>query len=209
MVAELTAIDGSMFAGKTTEEKRLYRRAEIAGKSIQVFKPSNDTRYNAQQVCSHDGDELPAISIDKEHPEDILTNLLPKTDYVIIDEAQFFDERLVLVVESMLVADIEVVVAGLSLDFRGEEFQPMAKLVHLAEHRTHLTAICKYVDEDGRVCGKEAIRTQRLVDLEPAPNGTPAPYDSPVVQVGASEAYTARCREHHFVPGKPTLVAAK
>jgi thymidine kinase len=43
-------------------------------------------------------------------------------------------------------------------------------------------------------CGNEASRTQRLV------NGKPAHYDDPVVIVGASELYEARCREHHEVP---------
>jgi thymidine kinase len=31
-------------------------------------------------------------------------------------------------------------------------------------------------------------------------DGKPAYYDDPVVQVGGSEAYEARCREHHEVP---------
>jgi thymidine kinase len=54
-----------------------------------------------------------------------------------------------------------------------------------------LSAICV-------VCGAPASRTQRLI------NGRPASYDDPVILVGASEVYEARCRKHHEVPGKRT-----
>jgi thymidine kinase len=63
----------------------------------------------------------------------------------------------------------------------------MPILMSMAEHVDKLHAICM-------VCGGEASRTQRLV------NGKPARYDDPVVIVGASELYEARCRIHHEVP---------
>ncbi|HHH83585.1 MAG TPA: thymidine kinase, partial [Chloroflexi bacterium] len=82
------------------------------------------------------------------------------------------------------------IVAGLDMDFRGEPFGPMPKLMAQAERVDKLHAICM-------VCGGPAFRTQRLID------GQPARYDDPVVVVGASELYEARCREHHSVPGGP------
>ena len=81
------------------------------------------------------------------------------------------------------------VIAGLDTDFRGEPFGPMPVLMAKADVVDKLHAICV-------VCGEAACRTQRLVD------GKPARYHDPVVIVGASELYEARCRAHHEVPGK-------
>lgn len=199
MVAELTEIDGSMYAGKTTEAQRLARRAEIAGKCVQFIKPDIDQRYDAEKVCSHDGNNWEATCVDIHHPEDILISLKPETNYVIIDEVQFFDPLIVQVVDTLLEADIEVVVAGLPLDFRGEPFGQMPVFMARAENKIHLTAICTYETDDGKRCGADATRTQRLV------NGEPARFTDPIILVGAQEAYTARCTKHHEVPGKPTL----
>jgi thymidine kinase len=80
-----------------------------------------------------------------------------------------------------------VILAGLDMDFRGEPFGPMPLLMAQAEQVDKLQAICM-------VCGAPASRTQRLID------GRPANYDDPVIMVGASEVYEARCRQHHDVP---------
>jgi thymidine kinase len=104
-----------------------------------------------------------------------------------IDEAQFFDTEVVQIAEELAASGIRVLVAGLDTDFRGEPFGPMPVLMSMAEHVDKLHAICM-------VCGDDASRTQRLV------NGKPARFDDPVVIVGASEMYEARCREHHEVP---------
>ena len=90
-------------------------------------------------------------------------------------------------VEELASRGVRVLVAGLDTDFRGEPFGPMPILMSMAEDVDKLHAICM-------VCGDEASRTQRLV------NGKPARYDDPVVIVGASELYEARCRLHHEVP---------
>ena len=120
-------------------------------------------------------------------PSDILTKIEKDTTVVGIDEAQFFDPEVVQVAQQLATRGIRVLVAGLDTDFRGEPFGPMPVLMSMAEHVDKLHAICM-------VCGDEASRTQRLV------NGKPARYDDPVVIVGASEMYEARCRVHHEVP---------
>ena len=106
---------------------------------------------------------------------------------VAIDEAQFFDDEIIQVVEELAGRNIRVIVAGLDTDFRHEPFGPMPVLMARAEHVDKLQAICM-------VCGEPASRTQRLV------NGKPARYHDPVVIVGAAEMYEARCRTHHEVP---------
>jgi thymidine kinase len=110
-----------------------------------------------------------------------------ETTVVAMDEAQFFDPEIVDVANELASRGVRVIIAGLDLDFRGEPFGPMPVLMAKAEKVDKLHAICM-------TCGNEASRTQRLV------NGKPARYDDPVVIVGASELYEARCREHHDVP---------
>jgi thymidine kinase len=181
----LEVITGSMFCGKSDELIRRLRRAKIAKQHIQVFKPRIDNRYAEAKVTSHAGSEFDAVPIDK--AADIRSQLKDDTTVVGIDEAQFLDAELVAVVKFLADKGVRVIVAGLDTDFRGEPFGTMPVLTSQAEHVDKLHAICM-------VCGRDASRTQRLV------NGKPANYNDPVVIVGASELYEARCRQHHEVP---------
>ncbi len=181
----LEVVTGSMFSGKTDELIRRLRRATIARQKVQVFKPAIDNRYAVEKVRSHAGNDFDAIPI--QCSGDILKLLEKDTTVVAIDEAQFFDEELVGIVQSLANRGLRVIVAGLDTDFRGEPFGPMPVLMAQAEKVDKLQAICM-------VCGEAASRTQRLV------NGKPAHYHDPVVIVGASELYEARCRKHHEVP---------
>jgi len=183
----IEVITGSMFSGKTDELIRRLRRATIARQKVQVFKPAIDVRYAPEKVTSHAGADFAAKPVAK--AADIMPALLPDTTVVGIDEAQFFDDGVVAVAEALAARGVRVLVAGLDMDFRGEPFGPMPVFLSIAEQVDKLQAICM-------VCGNTASRTQRLVD------GRPARYDDPVVIVGASEMYEARCREHHQVPGR-------
>jgi thymidine kinase len=180
-------ICGSMFSGKTEELIRRARRAVIAKQNVQVFKPDIDTRYSVQRVTSHNGLAFEAVPVPS--AQAILEQLTPDTTVVAIDEAQFFDSGIEQVAEQLANSGIRVIIAGLDMDFRGEPFGPMPALLCRADEVLKLHAICM-------VCGENATRTQRLV------NGQPARYDDPVILVGAAEAYEARCRDHHAVPGR-------
>lgn len=181
----IEVICGSMFSGKTDELIRRLRRAVIARQKVQVFKPAIDVRYAVEKVTSHAGADFSAIPV--EQSGDILAKMEPDTTVIGIDEAQFFDDGILEVTRQLADRGIRVLVAGLDQDFRGEPFGPMPALMSKAEQVDKLRAICM-------VCGEPASRTQRLV------NGRPARYDDPVVIVGASEMYEARCRQHHEVP---------
>jgi len=178
-------VTGSMFCGKTEETIRRLRRATIAKQKVQVFKPKIDSRYAEEKVTSHAGHNFDALPINK--AAEIFNNLNTDTTVVAIDEAQFFDEEIIPISQELAEKGIRVLIAGLDMDFRGEPFGPMPTLIAQAEKVDKLHAICV-------VCGEDASRTQRLVD------GKPARYDDPVVIVGASELYEARCRKHHEVP---------
>ena len=178
-------ICGSMFSGKTEEMIRRLRRARIAKQKVQVFKPTIDIRYNAEKVTSHAGIDFEALPVQKSN--EIEKNLDHDTTVVGIDEAQFFDDEIIQVIERLADSGLRVIVTGLDMNFRGDPFGCIPTIMSKADHVDKLHAICM-------VCGEPASRTQRLVD------GKPARYDDPIVIVGAAELYEARCRTHHEVP---------
>ena len=181
----IEVICGSMFSGKTDELIRRLIRATIAKQKVQVFKPAIDIRYAVEKVASHAGSTFDAIPV--ESAAEIRSRLDKDTTVVGIDEAQFFDPEVVIIARELAGRGVRVLIAGLDTDFRGEPFGSMPVLMSEAEDVSKLHAICM-------VCGDDASRTQRLV------NGKPARHDDPVVIVGASELYEARCRLHHEVP---------
>jgi len=176
---------GSMFSGKTEELIRRVRRAKIAKQNVQVFKPALDTRYTTEAVTSHNGLGVDAVPV--QSAAEIERLILPETSVVAIDEVQFFGWEVTELCQQLANRGVRVIAAGLDMDFRGEPFGPIPVLMAQAETVEKLQAICV-------VCGNPASRTQRLI------NGQPAAYDDPVILVGGSESYEARCRRCHQVP---------
>ena len=185
----IEVITGCMFAGKTEELIRRINVLQFAKKKIVVFKPSIDDRYSIDKVVSHAGTSVESYAI-KEAKE--MLPLVKDADVIAIDEVQFFDDEVVDICNHFADLGKRVMCAGLDMDFRGEPFSIMPRLVTQAEFVTKLTAVCTE-------CGAPATRTQRIV------NGKPAHFDDPIIQVGASEAYEARCRHCHKVPGKKVI----
>ena len=180
----LIAITGSMFAGKSEELIRLVRRASYARKKVQVFKSSLDDRWSATAVSTHSGVQLEAAPArDSRQLEKLVER---DTSVIGIEEVQFFDKDIVPLCEKWVGKGKTVIVAGLDQDFRGEPFGFMPILITLADEVIKLRAICMQ-------CGKTASRTQRII------NGEPAYWDDPVILIGASEKYEARCRKCHKV----------
>ena len=184
-------ISGCMFAGKTEELIRRIKVLEFAKKNIKVFKPRIDNRYSDTFVVSHAGSRVNSIVIDR--AAEILDHVDSSVDVVAIYEVQFLDEDICEVCDILAKEGKRVMVAGLDMDFRGEPFGMMPKLITEAEFVTKLTAVCNK-------CGAPATRTQRLV------NGKSASYNDPLVLIGASEAYEARCRHCHEVTDKPKMI---
>ena len=174
---------GPMFSGKSDELLKEYDKKYHKSK-ILLFKPKIDNRYSDDEVVSHQKRAYKCISISSAH--EIYSYLTESLDCVCIDEVQFFDDEIIDIAEYLANKGIRVIVAGLDTDFRGEPFKITANLLARSEDVTKLTAICVK-------CGKEATRTQRLV------NGEPASINDPIVLVGASESYEPRCRKCHCV----------
>ena len=186
----LETISGCMFAGKTEELIRRIKVLEFAKKEIMVFKPKIDDRYSNTRVVSHAGSSVESHVISD--ASEILKMVKPTTQVVAIDEAQFFGDNICDVANELADRGIRVMCAGLDTDFKGEPFGPMPLLITEAEFVTKLAAVCNK-------CGAPATRTQRII------NGHPASYNDPIILVGASESYEARCRHCHEVPDKPKV----
>jgi thymidine kinase len=190
----LEIICGGMFSGKSEELIRRIRRATYGKLTVQMFKPAVDNRYSEEAVVSHNGTSIFATPVRK--ATDILLHVDENAEVIGVDEVQFFDDEIVEVLEHLADNGKRVIAAGLDLDFRGEPFGIMPRLMAHAETVTKLQAICLS-------CGSPSNRTQRLINEEPAS------YDDPIILVGASESYEPRCRHCHIVPNKVTIKKEK
>ncbi|WP_432406957.1 thymidine kinase [Wukongibacter sp. M2B1] len=181
----IEVVVGPMYSGKSEELIRRLRRAQIAKQKAVVFKHTIDDRYCKKHVVSHNGSKINAIHIS--NAKMIYDYIDEDTEVVGVDEVQFFDDSVIDVIKDLANKGMRVIAAGLDMDFRGEPFGPTPSLMAIAEFVDKLSAICMK-------CGHPAHRTQRLI------NGNPAKYSDPIVLVGATESYEARCRLHHEVP---------
>jgi thymidine kinase len=170
---QIEVICGSMFSGKTEELIRRLTRARLAKQQVEIFKPSVDTRYHDTHVVSHNETSIRSTPVS--FAGDIL--LLSGTcDVVGIDEAQFFDEDIVRVVQLLANQGKRVILAGLDMDFEGKPFDPMPKLMAIAEYVTKVHAICMQ-------CGDLAAFSYRLSAA------------TEKVVLGEKDSYEARCRK--------------
>jgi thymidine kinase len=174
----IEVIAGSMFSGKSEELIRRLRRAKIARQKVQVFKPQIDERYSRDHIVSHS--EMKHESANVRTAADVRANIEPDTAVVGIDEAQFFDNELIQVVNELAEQGMRVIVAGLDQDYTGKPWEPMPQLLAIAEYITKTHAICMK-------CGQPANYTQRTFESEER------------VAVGGEGMYEARCRQC-FVP---------
>lgn len=135
----IEVICGSMFSGKTEELIRRLRRAQFAKQRVEIFKPAVDTRYDDENVVSHQGNEIRSTPVPAAANIRILAD---GCDVIGIDEAQFFDDEIITVCNDLANAGIRVIVAGLDMDFKGQPFGPMPALMATAEYVTKVHAVC-------------------------------------------------------------------
>jgi len=137
----IEVICGSMFSGKTEELIRRLKRAQFAKQRVEIFKPAVDTRYDIEEIVSHNDNRI------RSTPVPIASNirlLVNDVDVVGIDEAQFFDDEIVAVCNDLANSGIRVIVAGLDMDFKGNPFGPMPALMATAEYVTKVHAVCTH-----------------------------------------------------------------
>ena len=168
----IEVVCGSMFSGKTEELIRRLKRAQFANQRLLLIKPRIDNRYHTQKVVSHQGTSFEAVCVNA--PDEII-GLWKNEKVVAIDEAQFFDNSIVQVCSNLAKEGARVIVAGLDMDFTGEPFGPMPRLLAIAEYVTKVHAICVS-------CGDLAQFSHRTAE------------DKAQVLVGSIEHYQPLCR---------------
>lgn len=162
-----------MFSGKTEELIRRLKRAQFANQKIEIFKPQVDNRYSDRDVVSHDSHSIPGTPVSS--PAEIL-NISHDVQVVGIDEAQFFNESLIEVVQQLADRGVRVIIAGLDMDYLGKPFGPMPGLLAIAEDVQKVHAICVK-------CGNLANFSHRLT------------LSDELVVLGEKDVYEPLCRE--------------
>lgn len=173
----IEVVCGSMFSGKTEELIRRLRRAQIANKKVEIFKPLVDTRYHETDVVSHNSNAIRSTPI--AHSENILL-LAEGVEVIGVDEAQFMDHELPAVCEKLAQKGCRVIVAGLDMDFEGRPFGPMPNLLAIADYITKVHAICVN-------CGEIAHFSYRTSQ------------NKSKILLGEKESYEPRCRECYYL----------
>jgi thymidine kinase len=175
-------ICGSMFSGKTEELIRRLKRARIAKQKVEIYKPVIDTRYDEEDVVSHDANSIRSTPVQSASQILLMAN---DFDVVGIDEAQFFDDELASVCNTLANSGVRVIVAGLDMDYLGKPFGPIPALMATAEYVTKVHAICPH-------CGDLANYSHRTVDQDGQ------------VMLGETDAYEPLCRKHFVEKQKKT-----
>ena len=170
----IEVVCGSMFSGKTEELIRRLRRAQFANQQIAIFKPVIDKRYSDVEVVSHDFHKITSSPVAT--PKEIIDKVGPEVQVVGIDEAQFFDDSLVEVCQTLANRGVRVIVAGLDTDYLGVPFGPMPRLMAVAEDVQKVHAICVR-------CGALANHSHRLSKSQD------------LVLLGEKDVYEPLCRD--------------
>ncbi|HOU82585.1 MAG TPA: thymidine kinase [Bacteroidales bacterium] len=153
-IGSIEVIVGSMFSGKTEELIRRIRRAQIANLKVEIYKPAIDKRYDEQQIVSHNALSLMSTPVDNSQSILLLSS---EAEVVGIDEAQFFDDELVNVCNTLANNGVRVIVAGLDMDYKGLPFGPIPKLLAIAEHITKVHAVCVKCGDIAQYSFRKAI----------------------------------------------------
>ena len=168
----IEVICGSMFSGKTEELLRRLKRAEFAKMKIAVFKPEVDARYDNGNVVSHDKNTIKSIPI--KHATEII-KLADSAQIIAIDEAQFFNDNLIDVCNTLANSGKRIIIAGLDMDFLGSPFGIMPQLLAIAEDVTKVHAICVNCSSTANYSFRKSL-------------------DKKLVKIGAEEEYSPLCR---------------
>lgn len=178
----IEVITGCMFSGKTEELIRRLKRARIAKQEVEIFKPALDIRYDVINIVSHDANTIQSTPVPASSNIMLLGH---DTDVIGIDEAQFFDDQLPFVCQTLANQGTRVIVAGLDMDYLGQPFGPIPHLLAIADQVTKVQAVCMH-------CGDLATHSHRIVN------------NDSVIHLGEKESYIPLCRGCFVIALKET-----
>lgn len=178
----IEVICGSMFSGKTEELIRRLKRARIAKQRVEIFKPIIDDRYDRVNIVSHDDSSIHSMPVANSHE---ILDYAEGFEVLGIDEAQFFDEDLINICNRLANNGLRVIVAGLDMDYQGNPFGPIPRLLSTAEFVTKVHAICIE-------CGELANYSYRKAEGES------------LIKLGEKDHYEPLCRKHFLEKMKKT-----
>lgn len=179
--SKLTINVGGMFSGKTTELLRQGKRHLIANDTVVYIKPNIDDRYAAEEIVAHTGDCTKALIFGVD--ESILTDDVIGADVVLIDEVQFFNEKIILDIMALLFGGTTVYCSGLDLSFEMKPFMVTAKLMCFADVVNKFKAVCGVCGEDAYISAKKDGGNTETID------------------VGADDKYIPLCKHCYAVKG--------
>lgn len=166
-IGQTKAIVGTMFAGKTTMLQNLYTSYARVERFYPVaFKPTADNRFRRGKIMSHDNNYIHAVEVAnaeeiKEYFDKRDYGFLGKSIYF-IDEAQFFSEDLLGVIEYLNRQGADVICSGLNLDRFGKPFGIMPLIMAVADEVIYLKAICSCGNEAYVSYGKSVISDEQV-----------------------------------------------
>ena len=143
MQNKIVVYTGPMFSGKTTALLGAYERATIAHKKVLAFKPQLDNRFGENVIKSRKFGEVQAISITN------LEELLKyDVDVYIIDEFQFLEGDIKVLLELVDTRGKSIYVSGLDMTAERKPFGLMPELLAIADCVQKFVAVCHDCDEE-------------------------------------------------------------
>jgi len=192
-MAELIYYCGTMDSGKSTLALQTAHNHQSRGRTGLIFT-SND-RAGSGVISSRLGLSSPAIEvqpgIDLHKMVVDRLSMGERIDYIICDEAQFYEsdqiDQLARIVDGL---GIEVYAFGILADFRTKLFPGSARLVELADrvNTLQVEALCW--------CGARATHNARTIGGVMVVEGEQVVVGD--VSTGAEVAYEVLCRRHHM-----------
>ena len=193
IMAELIYYCGTMDSGKSTLALQTAHNHQSRGRTGLIF--TNNDRAGSGVISSRLGLSSPAIEVT---PEMDLHRLVvdqlsmgERIDYIICDEAQFYEseqiDQLAKIVDGL---GIDVFAFGILADFRTKLFPGSARLVELADrvNTLQVEALCW--------CGARATHNARTIGGVMVIEGEQVVVGD--VSTGADVANEVLCRRHHM-----------
>ena len=169
---------GSMFSGKTSSLGNDIKRFNIAKYKTIAFKPNIDSRYNKNEIVTHDLTSINAILVrDIFELIDYVKELNP--DVIAIDEVQFLGgpvDKIIEGINQLLEEGLTVIVAGLDMDFTGQPFEIVKELMPISDYLYKHHAVCVGCGSDAWVSNRKSKDKERI-------------------KIGASDEYEPLCRK--------------